>query len=363
MPELDTKKKRAELPFRRGPYWTRIRKGCYLGYRVPLAGGEGSWMARWRDDEGKQHQQHLGTFDTFDQAKKAAEKWFDHARKTDGAEYLTVEQVCQHYLQKLKAEGRTNAERDALHRFKKRVFGTEFGKLGMEKLRPKHVKAWRDAIPGKPSSINRNLAVLFAAFNAAHRENLVSDHSAWLSVQKISNPGNPRDRWLKADERTRLLDACDPDLRPFVEALMLSAARPGEVATLTVSCVDYHAGTIKIVAGKTGGRTIPASDSLLVLCKAQSRGKLPHALLFSRADGIAWHRDNWQKPFGAAVERAGLGQGIVLYTLRHSAISELVQSGVDAFTVAKIAGTSTTMIDKHYGHLSHTRARELMSSL
>lgn len=363
MVNLTTKADRSALPFRRGPYWARVRKGCYVGYRVPLAGGDGTWMARWRDDDGKQHQQYLGTFDTFDSAKTAAEAWFSHAHKTDGADYMTVEEVCRHYAEKITAEGKATTARDAIYRFNKRIYGTEFGKMGMDKLRPKHVKAWRDAIPGTPGTVNRNLAVLFAAFNAAHNENLISDDSPWRSVNKINDPGNPRERWLKADERARLLSACDPDLRPFVEALMLSAARPGEMAAATVSCVDHHAGTLRFPTGKTGSRTIPAPDALLALCKAQCRGKLPNALLFTRADGIAWTRDNWKKPFATAVERANLGTDVVLYTLRHSAISELVQSGVDVFTVAKIAGTSSAMIDKHYGHLANDRARKLMSGL
>lgn len=48
-----------------------------------------------------------------------------------------------------------------------------------------------------------------------------------------------------------------------------------------------------------------------------------------------------------------------MYTLRHVAISEMIAGGVDTFLVAKLAGTSTAMIDKHYGHLRHeqTRAR------
>ena len=48
-----------------------------------------------------------------------------------------------------------------------------------------------------------------------------------------------------------------------------------------------------------------------------------------------------------------------MYTLRHVAISEMIAAGMDSFLVAKLAGTSTAMIDKHYGHLRHdqTRAR------
>ena len=50
------------------------------------------------------------------------------------------------------------------------------------------------------------------------------------------------------------------------------------------------------------------------------------------------------------------------YSLRHAAISELLVSGMDMHTVAKIAGTSTDMIDKHYGHLCIERTRKQLDA-
>jgi hypothetical protein len=43
--------------------------------------------------------------------------------------------------------------------------------------------------------------------------------------------------------------------------------------------------------------------------------------------------------------------------VRHTAISELIAGGMDTFIVARLAGTSTGMIDKHYGHLRHEQTR------
>jgi hypothetical protein len=46
-----------------------------------------------------------------------------------------------------------------------------------------------------------------------------------------------------------------------------------------------------------------------------------------------------------------------MYTLRHVAISELIMGGMDSFIVARLAGTSVAMIEKHYGHLRHKDTR------
>jgi site-specific recombinase XerD len=50
----------------------------------------------------------------------------------------------------------------------------------------------------------------------------------------------------------------------------------------------------------------------------------------------------------------------VIYTLRHCAITELIAGGMDSHLVAKIAGTSTAMIDANYGHLRLDKTRALM---
>ncbi|MDK2576081.1 hypothetical protein QO025_24450, partial [Burkholderia pseudomallei] len=54
---------------------------------------------------------------------------------------------------------------------------------------------------------------------------------------------------------------------------------------------------------------------------------------------------------------------VVMYSLRHTAISEMIASGIDSFEVARMAGTSTEMIDKHYGHLQHDRMRAKLDAI
>jgi site-specific recombinase XerD len=65
-----------------------------------------------------------------------------------------------------------------------------------------------------------------------------------------------------------------------------------------------------------------------------------------------------RKKHGAKLPRA-----IVAYTLRHSVITDLVTGGLDLFTVAKLAGTSVVMIEKHYGHLQREHARSALEKL
>ena len=51
------------------------------------------------------------------------------------------------------------------------------------------------------------------------------------------------------------------------------------------------------------------------------------------------------------------------YTLRHSAITDLVTGGLDLLTVAQLAGTSVAMIERHYGHLRGDHAAQALERL
>jgi hypothetical protein len=47
---IDTVASRDKLKPRREPYWHRLRRGCYLGYRKMTTDGDGVWIARARDE-------------------------------------------------------------------------------------------------------------------------------------------------------------------------------------------------------------------------------------------------------------------------------------------------------------------------
>jgi hypothetical protein len=83
--KLDTRSARARLVSRREPYWTVISGGCALGYRRGSKGG--TWIFRFRDDNGRQHYESLGAADdaresdgltvySFAQAQELARAFF-----------------------------------------------------------------------------------------------------------------------------------------------------------------------------------------------------------------------------------------------------------------------------------------------
>jgi integrase len=364
--DIESRLGRRALPARSEPYWRRLAVGEYIGYRANRR-PPGTWVARIRDEEGRQHYHSLGCFEDYLPAEKAAKEWIAGFKSTGRVEPLTVALCLKHYVSELRQQGRDHAANDAESRFTRTVYGTPFAAIKMDVLRADHVKKWRDGFTGlKAKSVNRELAVLRAAFNMAYKEGLVQSDVAWRGVKQIATPDGEstrRDRWLNADERKALLEACHPALAAFVRALLLTAARPGELAACDVAHFDRKAGVLHIPDGKTGSRSIPLSSAMNELCKDQSKDKLPSAPLFTDPDGKRWNKGIWSIWLREARRQAGFGDDVVMYCLRHTSISEMILNGIDAFTVARMAGTSTAQIDKHYGHLCAERTKSALDKV
>lgn len=352
---------RKRLTSRREPYWHRLSAGNFLGYRK-LEDGTGTWIARHRDDAGKQHYNALGSHATFDAAEKCARDWFAQC-DTGSPEILTVEEACCRYVDDRRAEKGEDTAKDADGRFKRLVYGTKFGRIALQDLRTAHITDWRnaqaetdeddddpDAERKAKDSANRNLSSLKAALNLAYRMGFVGSTAQWDRVESFQKVARRRERFLTVAERKKLLAAASPALTRLVRAVLLTAARPGELAGATVGDLD-PAGLLTL-DGKTGRRIIPLSPDALAHLKSCAAKRKADAPLLTRSDGKAWTRFDWRDEMSVARTGAGLSADVVLYNFRHVAISEMIVSGIDPLTVAKIAGTSVAMIQRHYGHLS-----------
>ena len=368
---IQSKTGRKKLQPRREPYWSRIETGFFIGYRK-LDTGEGTWIARRRIENGRQKYQALGTFEHFDHAVKEAQNW---AKRIDqGVRNFagTVEAACEAYVIYVEQKKGKEAARDPEGRFSRLVYDTSFGRIQLEKLNPASVRDWlgaqipirgnADEIRKAKASANRNLNTLKAALNLAVKDRLVSSDAGWKSVSRFGGTSKGRVGFLSRDERLRLLENASDTLKPLITGLLLTMARPGELARAKVSDFDPKAGTLRL-NGKTGERTIPLSSQALEFFTRHSQSKLPSAPLIISDSGGHWNKDAWKRPFRAAANASGLPSEIVMYSLRHAAISEAMTSGIGAFTVAKIAGTSTKMIDDNYGHLQHEITKSLLDGM
>jgi integrase len=358
---------RKALPARREPYWgAPLEAGRYIGYRS-IDDGTGTWIARMRGEDGKQKYSSLGQatadFD-YTQAKQAADIWFKGRDEGVSDKPPTVEDACKEYVTDLKAEGRDAAAYDAEIRFKRSVYNDSIAKVRLDKIRTAKLKAWRNGIAGGKSGQDRSFRSLKAALNFAVMNRRVSPAVAieWKSVQPHKGADKRRELYLDLKQRRALIAAASGDTRDLIQAAALTGARPGELVALKRSSFDARTSTMTF-KGKTGARTVPLSPAAVTLFKRLSKGKMPSASMLT-VSGEPWTFPAvWAREIRAAAKAAKMPKGVVLYTLRHSWITEALRAGMSTLDVARLTGTSLQMIQEHYGHLVADSARERLAGV
>ena len=286
---------------------------------------------------------------------------------------MTVAEACRQYVEDRRARKGELSANDAEGRFKRHVYDAEMGKFELSRLKAAQIEKWlrglirkddedQDAERRSKDSANRDLSAVKAALNLAFRSGLVASDAQWRMVRSFDEVARRRERFLTLAQRRRLFAAASPDLKRLIKAIALTGARPGEIANATVGGFDPRAGTL-VLSGKTGRRTIPLSAEATAYFKSTVSDRKRSDPLMAREDGSAWHRFAWRDGMRVAVAAARLPDDVVLYSIRHAAISEMLTAGLDPLSVARLAGTSVTMISKHYGHLVQDHIRAQLSSV
>ena len=377
---------RAKLKARREPYWAKISKGCFVGFRKMTAGASGTWVARNLDEaSGKQQFKALGDFtelpdhQRYDAASKAAQQWFEHLGKGGSNEVLTVKEACKRYVAHLRESKGDKSADDAQARFNRHVLSdAKLSGVEITKLTPAHLDAWRKALRAKPaptgpnkgkqrsdSAINRDMNAFRAALNYMYADGLTTSDFAWRGkLAPIKNADKRRDVYLDREQRKKLIECAAPDMADFLRALCMLPLRPGALAALTVGHYDKRLGVLTIGKDKAGGdRKISLPDSTAAFFASHCKDKLPGAYILTNSTGRPWGRDTWGYQFDKAAKLAELPPKATAYSIRHSTITDLIHAGVDSMTVAQLAGTSVVMIEKHYGHLTREHARSALAAL
>jgi integrase len=371
---IDKASVRNKLPARKEPYWgAPVERGLFVGFRQTEAGW-GSWIARFHDEDRRHRYNSLGPVSAendYEAAKSAARRWSKSlAAGVNTNDVTTIANACKEYVKDRKnVKGKATA-RDAEARFEREVDNHAIAKLPLDRVRQKRLEEWRDDLvtrkkrPLSKAAANRTLTALKAALNHAVRHRYVSAERTieWALVKPFSDANKRRDLYLDLKQRRALLEAATGAVRDLLEAAMLTGARAGELTSAKRSQFDGRTNTLTLT-GKTGTRKVPLSPVASALFARLAENKLPAAWLLTRDDGREWRHSDWDELVREAAMKAELPAGTCVYTLRHSHITEAITSGMSPLEVARLVGTSLAMIDKHYGHLANTTARERLAKV
>jgi integrase len=387
---MDSGEARRKLKVQGKPYYRQIERGLHLGYRR-LKAKAGTWVARHYVGDQQYEVESLGTADDQSDADgtaildywqaqaKARERMTARTTTGEGKSRapLTVSQAMTDYIEFLEHNRKSAADA----RYHDRAFiEPKLGELELSALTADDIRKWLNGLAKaaprlrtakgekqqhreagtddeakrrRRASANRILTTLKAGLNMAFREGKTDSDAEWRRVEPFEAVDAARIRYLTIAEAQRLVNACDGEFRPLVQAALQTGARYGELARLTVADFNPDAGTVAIRQSKGGKpRHVVLTDEGVALFKQCCAGRAGSDLVFSR-NGGAWLKSQQGRPMVEAVKRAKIKPVIGFHGLRHTWASLAVMNGTPLLVVAKNLGHSDTrMVERHYGHLA-----------
>lgn len=218
----------------------------------------------------------------------------------------------------------------------------------------------------KTGTINRELAAMSHLLNMAIEWGWIDRRPAKIKRFK-EGPG--RLNYLTADQVVQFVECAkfdrSPVIYPFIVIALETSMRKMEVLSIRKEHVNVHRQVIHIPIAKGGTREQPITKHLADYLANYMSG-LPKGCpwLFPSPGAKSGHTMDVRDPFRRVVEAAGLDLAtVVRHTLRHTAITHLVQAGVDLPTVKRISGHKTLAMVERYAHQNGEHIQGAMDRL
>ncbi len=218
-------------------------------------------------------------------------------------------------------------------------------------------KRRRQSTGAKNSSINRDLATLSHLFNSAIEWKWLKDRPCRIAM--LPEPEG-RIVVLNDQQADDLLRAAIQDEDPYCWLFVLfglnTAMRHREILRARFDHLDIENRRLYIPQAKAGDREQPITPQLAeVLEKERAMRDDPEGWIFPSPRPITsttGHRHRMGKPFRRAVIRAKLNpRQVTPHVMRHTAITNLVQAGIDLPTIQRISGHRTLKMVLRYAHV------------
>jgi integrase len=193
----------------------------------------------------------------------------------------------------------------------------------------------------------------------------------YLSVNpfaKVTKPVAPEapPLFFSKEEFRRLLDVIDSeDFRLFCIVAVSTGLRLGELINLKWEHINLDGHVIHVqnsnefTTKSKRNRVVPMNQIIHeMLSRRKENAATPY--VFHRA-GRKLDKDYVSKKFKRYVLTAGVNDKLHFHSLRHSAASWLVQSGVSIFVVQQILGHSSVGVTEKYAHLQPTHLSDAVA--
>ena len=286
--------------------------------------------------------------------------------------YKTFRDVCSEYLSKWNKKDYRNQM--ARVDYWCSIFGDRFlTDLDVFDIR-EHIDTMIDeGIRG--TTINRKKAVLSSVFKFALSRGYIDSNI--VRDVLVENDTKQRDRVLSADERQRLLKACQEShwdkLYLLVLMAMTTGARKGELLTLRWCDIDVKNNSTYLADTKNGeSKELHFPPPVMIELKRLQ--EIGSGLIF--AGGNPVEPMDFRKAWFKALKVANISDKDVLnpdgsvkqekftfHCLRHGFCSALSDSGKEINQIAKLAGHKSIQTTMRYIHQGREQKRQIVNEL
>jgi integrase len=204
------------------------------------------------------------------------------------------------------------------------------------------------------------------ALRAALRWAAGQDIGLITAAPKITMPERPepRLRWLTRAEAARLVAACKAHhVTLFVTIALHTGARSGAILALTWDRVDLDNLVLDF---RQPGRVRTRKRRVPVPINETLQAALAEAKAIATTEWVIEWAGNpvarIKHAFRDAAARAKL-HGVTPHVLRHTAVTWMLQRGVDPWRVAGFAGMTQEMVERVYGHHHPDHLRDAARAL
>ena len=309
--------------------------------------------------------------------REKVEEYIEHKRteaRTDrlnlpsGRKFvLTLQKAIGDYISKLEEEGGKDIDAK-----KRRINQHVLPILGNRPLSQistfdiERYKKHRKEQSASNGTINRELAALSHLLNKALEWRWIPHKPCIIRLLKEERS---RIIYLTQEQTHNLIEAAkqdqNPHVYPFIVIGLETAMRRMEILSIRIKDINLAQRIIYIPQAKSGSREQPITKHLAEFLKNyMSSASAGQEWLFSSIASHTGHTINIEKPFRRVVQAAGLDPKVIVrHTLRHTAITHLVQAGVDLPTVKRISGHKSLAMVERYSHQNGAHIQAAMDKL
>jgi integrase len=311
----------------------------------------GSWLARWRSPDGRQHKKSF-------RRKAEAQRWLDqlqaemhHGLYIDPAGGKALVAVYAKRWQ----DNLTHLKPSTLERYRG-IVNTHivpvWGGWQLGKIAPSDVNAWISTLVAdglRPGSVRQTHRVLSLILDSAVADGRLGRNPA--KGARLPRPVRKEPMYLNAAQVSALAQAARPHELTIL-TLAFTGLRFGELAALKVRRFDHARRRLNVVESVTEvgselvwttpkthqTRSVPVPAQLAEMLEERCQGKASNDLIFTSPLGKTLRLNNWRKTvWDPAVRAAGL-EGLRPHDLRHTAASLAIQSGANVKVVQQMLG-------------------------